>query len=297
MRNVLLLSLILILLGCQKEISKGQSKTIKTEGYELIISDKQKGLLILFPGGGGNSENIKKEFKIVEKAKQHGISLVMINFSRKLWIEDEDCKNLSIQIKNIIKTHRLSTDNIYLGGMSIGGNVTLTLSQYLLKNKLLEIKGAFVIDPPLDLFGLYESSIKDLKREDFSEEQLTEPKWIVQFFEDNFSKDTLFNNIQKVSPFTSRTKYFDNISELKNIKLRFYTEPDIEWWKDVRNTEFESSNAFYIRKLNETLRTEKWNKSEFIETQNRGYRSNGERNPHSWSIVDRSKLIEWILKP
>ncbi|MDX6747060.1 hypothetical protein SHK09_09685 [Polaribacter sp. PL03] len=33
-----------------------------------------------------------------------------------------------------------------------------------------------------------------------------------------------------------------------------------------------------------------------INTKNRGYRANGERHPHSWSIVDEKDLINWILE-
>ena len=37
-------------------------------------------------------------------------------------------------------------------------------------------------------------------------------------------------------------------------------------------------------------------KIEYIETQNRGYRANGVRHPHSWAIVDENELIKWILE-
>jgi hypothetical protein len=35
-------------------------------------------------------------------------------------------------------------------------------------------------------------------------------------------------------------------------------------------------------------------KAEFIKTENRGIRANGEIHPHSWSIVEKESLIKWI---
>lgn len=34
------------------------------------------------------------------------------------------------------------------------------------------------------------------------------------------------------------------------------------------------------------LNNSNWNKIQLIKTKNKGYRSNDERNPHSWLIVD-----------
>jgi hypothetical protein len=36
--------------------------------------------------------------------------------------------------------------------------------------------------------------------------------------------------------------------------------------------------------------------AELITTQERGVRPNGERHPHSWSIVDEPELQAWILR-
>ncbi|WP_301280574.1 hypothetical protein [Tenacibaculum mesophilum] len=32
-----------------------------------------------------------------------------------------------------------------------------------------------------------------------------------------------------------------------------------------------------------------------LPTTKKGYRANGERHPHSWAIVDKNDLINWIL--
>jgi hypothetical protein len=37
-------------------------------------------------------------------------------------------------------------------------------------------------------------------------------------------------------------------------------------------------------------------KIELIKTENKGYRNDGNRHPHSWSIVEVDDLLRWILK-
>ena len=61
MKKMIVIVIAVFIVGCKSEKLKNDSKIIKTDTYELIPSKSQKGLLILFPGGGGNPENIKRE--------------------------------------------------------------------------------------------------------------------------------------------------------------------------------------------------------------------------------------------
>ncbi|UPQ80344.1 hypothetical protein M0M57_05770 [Flavobacterium azooxidireducens] len=55
-------------------------------------------------------------------------------------------------------------------------------------------------------------------------------------------------------------------------------------------------NAYSIEKLAEELKKQNFKKTELIKTTDKGYRSNGNRHPHSWSIVDENDLVKWILE-
>ncbi len=301
MKSVLIIAIILIV-GCKEKNEQSNAKTnqittFSTENYELIKPNNSTVLLVIFPGGGSTSKETKENFKIVEKATEKGISVLLMNFSR-LWIENEDAKQLAQIITKAVEDNDLNTNKIFIGGMSIGGTTSLTLSGFLTKNNSpIKPNGVFVIDSPIDLYALYESSQKDLMRKDFSEERLAEPKWIINTFEEEFGgKDSLLYNIQKISPLTLKTKNTDNINYLKDKKLRFYTEPDTLWLKENRQTDFENTNAFVLQKTNEVLNNQNWENVELIQTKNKGYRTNGDRNPHSWSIVDVDDLINWILE-
>tara|TARA_R110002074_G_scaffold340697_1_gene511181 strand:- start:766 stop:1695 length:930 start_codon:yes stop_codon:yes gene_type:complete len=298
-----ILIIMILVISCKNKPKKIETKrtaitTILNEDYELIKSSDSKALLIIFPGGGSTSKETKRDFKIIDEATEKGISILLMNFGRKLWIEDEDSQELSKLIIKAVEENNLNTNKVFIGGMSIGGTVALTLSDYLNKtNSVLKPKGVFVVDSPIDLYALYESSQKDILRKDFSEERLAEPKWIINYFEEQFGgKDSLLTNIQKVSPLTISTNNVDNIKNLKKEKLRFYTEPDTLWWKENRQTDFESTNAYTLQKTIELLTDKDWDNVDLIQTKNKGFQNNGEKNPHSWSIVDIDDLINWILE-
>ena len=85
----------------------------------------------------------------MEQAKKNGISVLYINYSQ-LWLSENDKAAVSELVISILRDYSIATTNIYVGGMSIGGNTTLTMTQYWLKNKILSIEGAFFIDAPID---------------------------------------------------------------------------------------------------------------------------------------------------
>ncbi len=296
MKNmILIIGIIIIVTGCNqnnKPVSKVE--VITTEGYELHQVKNSNKTMILFPGGAATAKEIKEDFDILPIATEHDISVLLVNFNRHLWIDKIQTERLSKELNSIFLSHNLNHDNVFIGGMSIGGNVALTLGDYLIQNKnLIAPKGIFMVDSPIDLFALYESATKDFLNSDFDEERLAEPRFIIDYFTEEFGRDSLVENIQKVSPFTLRAGK-NSVPYLKEINLRFYTEPDSLWWQQNRQTDFENTNAYVIQQIAKNLEKAKWTKFELIETENKGYRSNGDRHPHSWSIVDVEELVSWV---
>ena len=59
--------------------------------------------------------------------------------------------------------------------------------------------------------------------------------------------------------------------------------------------DYKQTNAYLIREMSELLKDSGFTNVEYIPTETKGYRANGDRHPHSWSIVDKDDLINWIL--
>ena len=131
----------------------------------------------------------------------------------------------------------------------------------------------------------------------FSTDSVEESNWIINSFNSEFGnpKDSI-KLYEKFSPYTFQTHNISNLENLKKLQIRFYTEPDLDWWKTNRNNEKDEINSFFIEQLYNDLRNKNFKNIELINTQNKGYRANGTRHPHSWSIIDKENILNWMLE-
>jgi hypothetical protein len=237
----------------------------------------------------------KEAFDNLNKARENNISVLLMNFTNHLWITEEDCQSLSTVLEDAFAEHEIDRENIYIGGMSVGGTVAVSLSNHLISDSSdLAPAGVFIVDSPVDLYALYVSAQKDILRTDFSEERLAEPRFIIKTFEEEFGLgDSLLTHIAALSPFVY-SQSSNNVAALSDTEMRFYTEPDSLWWRENRNTDYESTNSYVIQQISLQLDSAGWEKYELIETEGKGYRASGDRHPHSWSIVDLDDLIKWM---
>lgn len=297
---IIILALITTSCGGRNEknnaTGKPTAEIIKTSEFELIKVEDQKGLLILFPCFSCDAENTLTEFKIAAVSRENGFSVLAMNLNQRLYLNPGEKEELAKKLTGIVREQNLSEKNIFVGGFSSGGNVSLLISDYLVKSKSqIQPKGVFIVDSPVDLLGLYKTAEKNL-RLNFSERSLAESKWIKETLDNAFGNpEHGIANYELYSPFTLETQNIHNLKGLENLTIRFYTEPDLKWWSENANNDYEDLNAFYIERLSEKLKTEFGNNNvELIKTENKGYRKNGERHPHSWSIVNAEELINWM---
>lgn len=303
MRYALLIIVLLKLVACtsskKKDTSNNHPNAIETESYELILPTiQQEGVLILFPGFPETPERIKTEFKIVQPALNRGIAVVLMKFNQRLWLETSEKFRLASTINQLFNDHNLNGNRVFIGGFSSGGNISLLLANHLAETEnIIQSQGVFIIDSPVDLLGLYEISKRNIQR-NFSDVSIQESKRTVNRFEANLGKpEAGIENYESYAPYTHKTDNVNNLAHLKDVKIRLYTEPDIQWWQNNRQNEWEDMNAFFIQNLSKTLTKKYGNTVEYIATKNRGYRANGQRHPHSWSIVEVDKLLDWVMTP
>ena len=224
-----------------------------------------------------------------------GIALALMKFNRKLWLEEGEKANLGQVINRMFAENDLEKENVYVGGFSSGGTISLLIGNYLAESESkVQPKGIFIIDSPVDLLGLYENSQRNIQR-DFSPVSVRESQMIVNMLASRFGKpERSIEPYEQHSVYTLKTHNTENVSDLQHVKLRFYTEPDTTWWKQNRRYEYEEMNAYFIKHLANDLAKEYGDNVAYIPTENRGYRSSGERHPHAWSIVDVDDLIQWM---
>jgi len=303
-KYIALIIFITLLISCNSEKKNKDKKEIKTEtfiteSFELVKPIKNsKAVLILFGGYGEEPEDIEREFKILEIAKKNEISVILMNYSKKLWLEEKDKIELAKLLQKTLEKHNLNKNDIYIGGFSSGGIISLLISNFIISMKQFYInpKGVFIVDAPVDLLGLYKSAQKNIAR-NFSEVSVKESNWIINTLEKKLGNPKNgISEYEKYSVYTLESDNTENLKKLKDTKIRIYTEPDKKWWKENRLAEYEQLNAYHLKKLFESLKSLNYKNVEYIPTENKGFRSDGKRHPHSWSIVDKEDLMNWIIK-
>lgn len=269
---------------------------IKEKLYELNIAPKQKAVLILFPCFPCNIENTKNEAQFLKNLKQEGITTLLLNYNMKLYLSESEKKEYSLALNSIFDRNKIAKENIFIGGFSSGGNLALLLSNYLIQTKnAIQPKGLVVVDSPLDLERLYDGAQEDVKK-NVSEEAVEEGNYLIQLFNDDLGnpKDNI-ETYKKMSPYLVSSDSKVIIEYVKDIKIRLYCEPDLEWYWTNKKRTYEELNAFHLEKTYDSLLNLGAEKVEFIKTSNRGFDAKGNKKPHSWNLIEREDLIKWIL--
>lgn len=293
-KNILLIVLSLFLFNCT--VKNGGNNIGKNDHYELIRSDNQKAVLVLFPCFPCNAEHTKAEAGFLKDLEKKGITTVLLDYNQKLFLTDAEKKEIADQLNSILNKHHIDKKNVFIGGFSGGGNVALLLSSFLIKSEdSIQPKGLLVVDSPIDLEQLYHNAAKDVAA-NVDTDAVEEGKFLTALFERELGKPGEHPEKYKIaSPYLISSNSVENIQYLKNIKTRFYCEPDLDWQQQNRGRKFEDLNAFVLKKANEALLNLGNPATEYIETKNRGIRANGKKHPHSWNIVEQRELVLWML--
>jgi len=201
-------------------------------------------------------------------------------------------------VAEVIKEHEIPENNIFIGGISASGTRALRYAQYCEQGKSknnIKIKGIFSIDSPLDLERFYLSVHKNKKN--FKAGMAWEADLMTKAFKELFG-ETLAYNYEKyrtASVFTHFDSLGGNAKFLKNVDIIVYHEPDIEWWLNERGASYFDINSYDIIAFVLKLRQLGNKNVTLITTTNKGFDRQGNRNCHSWTIVDEEELIGWII--
>ncbi|PCH78072.1 MAG: hypothetical protein COB98_01550 [Flavobacteriaceae bacterium] len=283
------LALMVLLSSCT---SSKQLIYVETDLYELIIPEKHKEFLVLFPSFGGTIESVKKGSKLVEKALDVNIAVVIVKLNQDLFLNEEEQAEIGQVLLNVLIDNSGVEKDIYIGGFSSGGNLAMQTAKYLTNNQKvnLSIKGLLIVDSPLDLVQFYHNSKKLILKNNAKEAQC-----FIDYLDDRLGEmNSNLENYKLFSPCVNSIGYVEN-SKFKNTELVFYTEPASVFKKKNYQQDFKDTNSFQLQQLSEKLNALHY-KVSYIETENKGYRDEDEgvHVPHSWSIIDVDAIMRWI---
>lgn len=267
-------------------------REIHTPTYDLIIPADQKALLILFPCFPCDAADTRAESPIADTAVANGIAVLMMNFNQHILMSEAEKREVLDTIAATVKAHGVDATNTFIGGFSSGGNVSVLLAKELVRSPRsgIGLKGVFAVDSPLDLVHLYECSMRDLAKSSYPEYK-EEARYVLAFMDSTLGSpaDSMVNYEQS-APLLNTSA---SVAPLKDLPIRFYTEPDTAWWRTNRDDSYEELNSYAMKRIHDTLVALGNARAEYIATEGRGVQ-HGNRHPHAWSIVEERELVRWM---
>jgi hypothetical protein len=207
-------------------------------------------------------------------------------------MSDAEKREVLDTIAAAVKAHGVDATNTFIGGFSSGGNVSVLLAKELVRapRSGIDLKGVLAVDSPLDLVLLYECAQRDLAKTTFPEYK-GEARYLLAFLDSTLGSPTdSMANYERSAPLLNTST---SVAPLKDLPIRFHTEPDTAWWRTNRDDSYEELNAFGLKRIHDTLVAVGNARAEYIATVGRGVQ-HGNRHPHAWSIVDQRELVRWM---
>ena len=254
-----------------------------------------KGVLVL------NDRALSDSSKM--KAYETGIlTLTIVPTSNSLdnLMSDAILLRVDEMIKEVLSKYKIQDDKFIIGGMSAAGTGAIRYAQFCFSRKTkssIKPIGVFAVDPPLDYERLWNEAEKSVQR-NFNNDAVKEGQTLIKLLKKDL-QGTPKTNIQSYrikSPYCCSAPNGGNAYLLNKVAIRLYIEPDISWWINNRRKNYCDINAIDNAGLINQLKINGNDNAELIMSYGKGYREDGKRHPHSWSILDENELLNWCDK-
>lgn len=184
-----------------------------------------------------------------------------------------------------------------IGGFSAGGTHALRYVEHAATSPTapdVDWRAVFTVDAPVDLF--------DIER--YFRRELAVGTAAAGIQEARFATGTLAQNLGtlprdsaaflEATPFATHANAPGNERYLADVAVRVYHDVDVGWLIRERGRTLYESNAAAASALVVALRRAGHPRADFAQATGEGYRSDGRRHPHSWSIAEPSALLDWL---
>jgi hypothetical protein len=284
-----------------------------TSLFYYTIAPKQniKGCLVLCPSAFETTESVISCNKfLIQNCFNKGIMTAVIsaNFNRSLSIDPFAFRFFNVVFFEIQSNYKIPKNAFVLGGLSLGGMNALRYTQMANDanyNTTIKPLGVFGVDPPVDEMGLYQRAEDEVKL--FEPDSLTlnngkrnaliEGKMLVNDYKELYggAPSIMPKLYVKHSPFTRTEKDGGNAKFLLNTPTLIYCDPDINWYLKNRNRDFYHINASDQTALINFLTLQGNERASFVSAIGKGFRLDGTRHPHSWSLINANNCTAWLL--
>lgn len=244
--------------------------------------------MLLLPGFGESPQNVLEASDLPYEAAKSGMAVfvpILQNGIESYSFSAESQAALHGIVEDIRTRYDLGDTDWCVGGFSMGGAAAVKYAESSAANPPVCV---FAIDSPLDYERFRYATARDV--EVYKKGIADGDSIYVQLLND-------ITPLVKDSPYLLSDTAHNAILPLKNLPVRYYIEPAVQWWLDNRNTDVLGLNILDGTAFINDLRLIGNDRAELIVTSGKGFRNKGKTyHPHSWTIVDTKDLLEWIQK-
>lgn len=256
-----------------------------------------RGLVVLLPYFGSDA-NAFSSAALPALLRKLNVMTMTVSASGYILDQTQELATLNSLITEVVREQKIPLGQVIIGGVSAGGTGAIRYAEYCLlghRDRDIGPAAVFSVDAPLDFERLWKSEKLNLQRAD-PKSSLQESQALLDVLRSAMggSPAAVRQAYRDRSPFIASEKKGGNAQLLKNTPVRLYTEPDVVWMIENLGLDYYTINAIDQAALVLQLRALGNARVELITTTGKGFRPPGNRNPHSWSIVDEPELADWI---
>jgi pimeloyl-ACP methyl ester carboxylesterase len=274
-------------------------------GHTLILPDgaSVQGVVVFIDARRFRSESFALEPGTVETEALHrDVAVLHITTGNPLdfLFAEPEVDDLARRVGRILDENGLGDAPVFLAGLSLGGTRALRLAEFLRANGDpygMRVTAVAIVDAPLDMVRLWHAE-RRAAEVGFHPAAADEGRWVTYLLETHLAgtPSEARSRYVQYSPFVFGEEHGGNARYLRDVALRAYHEPDVDWWIANRAKSYYSMNSLDLAALVNELRLSGNSRAELVTTvgQRRGYAEGA--SPHTWSIVDNGDLIDWFLE-
>jgi len=279
--------------------------------YVLAPKNPIRAVLVLFPSTGETAENVISCNKfLMQQAYDKNILSVVVsaNYNNTLDTDTTSKRFFDTAFEDIVTKYKAPKNKFILSGLSLGGMNALQYTEMSHNAKYITYLTPLAVigvDPPVDLIDLYNGAKNAIVKYEKEGDKLSQSKKIAlqedHFLVNEFKKqyggspDEFPEKYVEGSMFTRSRDDGGNAKYLITVPVRLYCDPDIVWQLKNKGRTYYDLNAANLSAMTNFLMQSGNKKAEFIPAIGKGFRVDGTRHPHSWSIVEPTDCIKWIL--
>lgn len=268
--------------------------------YALTPKGTVRGALVLLPPNGQTvEETIASNSALAGIARDSGLVTVVISINHNLCLDEATLQAINSLLSSAVSKYRIPSKRIVLGGFSLGGMNAIRYTELAYADSTATIirpAAVYGIDPPLDLARLYRSFTRSVAKQ-FSQPAVAEARYFLERMNRELggNPDAQPENYSRHSMYTATDAQGGNARYLRSIPVRIYCDPDITWQLENRRVDYYDMNALDGAAMINRLRQDGNEQATFINALGQGYRPNGARHPHSWSLAAPADCVAWVL--